>query len=943
MPRREVCIPTSSKAGSIARRQRPNQQRTSALKLVIVESPAKAQTIGKFLGKDYKVVASYGHIRDLPKSAEEIPEEFKSQPWARLAVDVDNGFRAVYVVQKESKKNLAELKKLCKEAEEVILATDEDREGESISWHLLEVLKPKVAVSRIAFHEITKTAIEQAVASPRQVNDQLVRAQETRRILDRLFGYELSPVLWKRVRTGLSAGRVQSVAVRLVVEREEERRAFHRAEYWDVEAKLCAQGKEFTAELVSLDDKRVAEGKDFDAATGRLKSPGGERVAWLDRAAAEELARTALGAVPWRVVSVDQKETRQRPQPPFITSTLQQAASSAYGFSPRRTMEIAQRLYEGVDLGEGEREGLITYMRTDSVVLSERALAEAGEVIANLFGSRYHSRRQYTTKSRMAQEAHEAIRPTHLARRPESVANCLNPDELKLYRLVWNRAVASQMADAELLKTTADIEANAAGKRALFRAAGQVITFAGFLRVMESQTKETELPPITEGMPVGPGQPIALSAVDPVQHETQPPARFTEASLVRRLEEEGIGRPSTYAPTISIIQQRGYVERMGQALAPSFLGIAVTILLRGHFAEYVDVGFTAKMEEGLDEIAEGTRELLEFLTRFYHGAPGKPDEKGLKPRIAAEMELIEYPAIPVGDTPEGEPLIVRLGRSAPFLQRGEGGEGNVVSIPKGLYYDELSVEKAMELLAASSKAAEGLGNDPSTGLPVFAFIGPYGPYVQLGVTGPAKSPKPKRASLPKGTPVEDVTLATALKYLSMPRTLGAHPEKGKPVVVNLGRFGPYVGCDGEFRSLEKGEDVFGVTFERAITLLNQPKPSGAKKLLKNLGNAPGTETPIDVYEGRYGPYVTNGAVNATLPKTLADPTQVTMEEALALLVIAAEKKPGRPFKRRAAPFKKAAASDSAAPKKKAAAKKKPAAKKKASAKKKAAAKKKPRA
>ncbi len=902
------------------------------MKLVIVESPAKAQTIGKFLGPNYKVVASYGHIRDLPKSADEVPEEYKSEPWARLAVDVDHGFRAVYVVQKESKKNLAELKKLCKEAEEVILATDEDREGESISWHLLEVLKPKVPVSRIAFHEITKTAIEQAVASPRQVNDQLVRAQETRRILDRLFGYELSPVLWKRVRTGLSAGRVQSVAVRLVVEREEDRRAFHRAEYWDVEATLAADGKEFGADLVSLDDKRVAEGKDFDAATGLLKVSAEERVVWLDSDSAGEVARASLAAVPWRVSTVDQKETRQRPQPPFITSTLQQAASSACGFSPRRTMEIAQRLYEGVDLGEGEREGLITYMRTDSVVLSERALAEAGEVISNLFGERYHTRRQYTTKSRMAQEAHEAIRPTHLARTPESLARYLNPDELKLYRLVWNRAIASQMSDAELQKTTIDFEANAAGQRALYRASGMVITFAGFLRMQESQQKEAQLPALTPGMPVGPGQPVALKTVEPAGHETQPPARYTEASLVRRLEEEGIGRPSTYAPTISIIQLRGYVERVGQALAPSYLGIAVTILLRGHFAEYVDLGFTAQMEEVLDEIAEGTREWADFLTRFYHGGLESTGEKGLKPRIAAELGNIEYPAIPVGTTPEGQTLIVRLGRSAPFLQRGEGGEGNVVSIPKGLFYDELLVEKALGLLEASSKAAEGLGVDPKTDLPVYAFVGPYGPYVQLGGNGDGKGPKPKRASLPKGTVIESVTLAVALNYLSMPRVLGEHPEKAKPVVVNIGRFGPYVGCDGEFRSLEKGESVFGVTLERAMALLNQPKPSGAKKLVKNLGNAPGTETAIDVYEGRYGPYVTDGKVNATLPK-LSDPMQVTMEEALALIAIAAEKKPSGP-KRRSAPFKKTAA----APKKKAAVKKKPAATKK-----KPAAKKKPSA
>lgn len=880
------------------------------MKLVIVESPAKAKTIGKFLGRDYRVVASYGHVRDLPQSADEIPAALRKKPWARLGVDVDNGFSPCYVVQKDSKKHLSELKKLCAEADAVILATDEDREGESISWHLLEELKPKVPVSRIAFHEITKSAIDQAMASPRSMNDQLVRAQETRRILDRLFGYELSPVLWKKVRTRLSAGRVQSVAVRLVVEREEERRAFHRAEYWDVQAALSAGGKAFTATLTALDGQRIAQGKDFDAATGALKERLDDKVAWLDADGAAAVARALQARTPWRVAAVEQKEAVQRPLPPYTTSSLQQAASSVCGFSPRQTMQIAQRLYEGVDLGSGEREGLITYMRTDSVVLSEKALQEAGAVISRLYGPEYHHRQQYTTKSKMAQEAHEAIRPTHLDKTPEAVAPFLKPEELKLYRLVWNRTIASQMAPAKLFKTAVDFHAEADnGRPAVLRANGSVVTFPGFLRLLEGMQKETELPPLKEGMTVGPGGDIALDGVVPEQHCTQPPARFTEASLVKRLEEEGIGRPSTYAPTISTIQAREYVERVDKALAPTYLGIAVTLLLRRHFGEYVDVGFTARMEDVLDSIAEGGQDWQAFLHDFYFG--DKHDYgQGLKPQIAEKLPEIEFPAIPVGDTPDGEPLVVRLGKGEPFLQRGPGGEGNFATIPRGLYYDELTVERALEVLETKAKTGEGLGADPVTGLTVYAFEGRFGPYVQLGFAKESKE-KVKRASLPKGTDVGTVTMETALKYLSLPRTLGAHPEKGKPVMASIGPYGPYVGCDGEFRSLPKNdtEAVFKVDLEGALALLSQPKGVRAKQVLRTLGVMPGTDTPVELYEGRYGPYVTNGDVNATLPKDTT-PEAVTLERALELIA-EAEKKPRKPARRKAAP-KKAAAKKPAA-------------------------------
>jgi len=852
------------------------------LKLVIVESPAKAKTISRFLGKEYKVMASYGHIRDLPSSAEEIPPEYKDKPWATLAVDTDNGFAPIYVVPKESKKALNEIKKALKEAEEVVLATDEDREGESISWHLLETLKPKVPVKRIAFHEITKSAILEALANPRGLDMELVNAQESRRIVDRLFGYSLSPLLWKKVRPKLSAGRVQSVAVRLVVEREEERKAFKTARYWSIEATLSADGKSFGASLISLNGKRLATGKDFDPATGLLKTDAktANEVIHLLEDEAQRTAQALFLHVPWRVASLTQKKTRQSPAPPFITSTLQQAASSILNLSPRRTMQIAQKLYEGVDIGGGEREGLITYMRTDSVTLSENALAEAGQVIRQLFGPEYYQGpRRYVTKSKNAQEAHEAIRPTHLHRHPDSLRAYLAHDELTLYQLIWNRTIASQMPDAEILKTTVDFEVTLENQTAILRANGSVVSFPGFLRAANGNHRDTELPPLAEGQHVGPGEAIELQSVEAEAHQTVPPPRYTEASLIQRLEEEGIGRPSTYAPTISTIEQRGYVERVGKTLVPTFLAVAVISLLRKHFQEYVDLGFTARMEDALDEISNGRLNSKEFLAKFYRGNGNFGD--GLLPQIEKELPKMEFPVIPVGQDPQtGDPIIVRLGKTSPYIQRGEGGAENTVPIPREINYEELTPDKALSLLQFKAKASEALGRHPETGENIYLQIGPYGPYVQQGETGEGKK-KPKRASLPKGMSLSAVTLDIALRLLSLPRELGRHPENGETITAAVGRFGPYVKCGNEFRSLDVTDDVYTISLERALELLAQPKKSRrkTKTVLATLGSHPETGNPIELCDGRYGPFVTDGKINVSVPKDI-DPHSVTLEQAL---------------------------------------------------------------
>ncbi len=660
--------------------------------LVIVESPAKARTLSRFLGKDYRIEASYGHIRDLPDSASEVPKDIKEKSWGRMGVDTDGDFTPHYVVPADKKKHVQALKEAMKDASEVILATDPDREGESISWHLEQLLKPKVPVRRIHFHEITEEAIRGALDhAPEDVNQNLVRAQESRRILDRLYGYTLSPVLWKKVQTGLSAGRVQSVAVRLIVEREEERLAFVKASFWDLEATLRGGASEFGATLIKVDDKRVATGSNFND-KGQLTST---TVTRLDEKIATALAEGLKRQMPWTVTSVEEKPASQRPSAPFTTSTLQQEANRKLGFSSDRTMSVAQRLFQGVDLGGGELEGLISYHRTDSTTLSDKALAEAGHAVQEMYGKDYYrGPRQYQTKVRNAQEAHEAIRPTDFRRTPQALERILESDELKLYELVWKRAVASQMADAQLLRTSIEITGTTPDNhRAVFSSSGKAIEFAGFLRAYvegsddpsaELGEQETLLPKLKVGDKVhAPDQldeNLILLRVGAKGHETAPPARYTEASLVKRLEEEGIGRPSTYAPTVATIQRRGYVSKQGKALVPSFTAFAVTRLLREHFADYVDIGFTAEMEEMLDAISNGQKDWLDFIRAFYRG-DGK--HTGLETIVQGKDKSIDYPMMLLGDDPEsGKQVRVRIGRYGPFLQLGDAGDDSPrASIP----------------------------------------------------------------------------------------------------------------------------------------------------------------------------------------------------------------------------------------------------------------------
>ena len=852
------------------------------MKLVIVESPAKAKTIEKFLGPDYRVEASYGHIRDLPSSAKEIPSAIRKKSWARLAVDTESGFRPVYVVPQSSKKRVQELRKILKDADEVILATDEDREGESISWHLLEVLDPSVPVRRIAFHEITPSAIQEALSAPRDVNGPLVKAQEARRILDRLYGYSLSPVLWKKVRTKLSAGRVQSVALRLIVEREEERQRFRTSEYWDAKAAFESPEGSFQAALTKVGDKRVATGRHFDATTGEPED--NDEVVVLDEETAKRIAEQTAGAVPWRVASVERKSTKQRPAAPFTTSTLQQAASNRLRMSPKKTMMVAQRLYEGIDLGGGDREGLITYMRTDSVTLSQKALSDAETYIRGTFGGDYHTGpRVYKTKSKVAQEAHEGIRPSEIARTPDDVAPFLSKDELALYRLIWNRTVASQMADAQVDRTAVELVAEVDGVAHGFRANGSILRFPGFLRVYGDQREDQILPALEEGDAVGAeGSAAVLQGVDAEKHETRPPPRYTEASLVKKLEEEGIGRPSTYTPTISTIQDRDYVQKKGGALVPTYVGMAVIRLLREHFGQYIDLRFTARMEDSLDDIAAGNADSESFLDAFYNGEEGR---LGLVRRIEESLPEIDFPRIPVGTDPEtGEPIRVRIGKNYVFAERGEGDDATRATIPIDLLIDELTVDKAIELFEATSKADQPLGSDPDTGLNVYAKVGPFGPYVQLGEA--TEDHKPRRVSLPRGMTVDDVALDYALKLLSLPREIGVDPESGKPVTAGLGRYGPYVERARQYRSLPSADDIFTVTLEEALALLAQKR---GKTVLKVVGPHPETGAEIQLLDGRYGPYVTDGSVNASTPKG-SDPMEVTVEEAVSLLAEAAERK-----------------------------------------------------
>jgi DNA topoisomerase-1 len=865
----------------------------AAKPLVIVESPAKAKTLGRFLGTKYRVEASFGHIRDLPESAADVPKEIKEKDWGRLGVDVDSDFTPYYVVPGGKRKQVAHLKTAVKEASEILLATDPDREGESISWHLKEVLKPKVPVRRIVFHEITEDAVNAALSHPGEVNENLVRAQESRRILDRLYGYTLSPLLWKKVQTGLSAGRVQSVAVRLIVEREEERRAFHSAEYWDLDASLKGEGREFVATLVRLGDKRIASGKDFDASTGALKNPN---VRLLDGATTTQLVEAIRANLPWTITAVEQRPGVERPAPPFTTSTLTQEASRKLGFSTERTMQVAQRLFQGLETGQGQMEGLITYHRTDSTTLSDKALQESSRVIGEMFGAEYYDGpRRYQTRVKNAQEAHEAIRPTDFRLAPSQLEGVIDADELKVYELIWKRTMASQMVDARVLRTTLEVSAQGPnGETAVMNASGKAIEFAGFRRAYvegsddpaaELEEQEAILPQAKVGDRIDQGDrtAITLLGTEAKRHETTPPARFTEASLIKELERLGIGRPSTFAPTIATIVRRGYVFRQGKALVPSFTAFAVTKLLRDHFGDFVETDFTAEMEEDLDEISRGERESIAFLREFYFG---DTKHRGLLPAVAQGADKAEYPVLDLGTDPDsGESVRIRIGRFGPFVQVGEGGPGRTASLPEDVAPADLSVGKALELVRAKAEGPRTLGVDPATGQNVYVMNGRYGAYVQLGETPEGKkAEKPKRASLQTGMTDATVTLEEALKLLSLPRLLGLHPDDNEPIVTNFGRFGPYAKHGDEFRSLESEDDVFNISFDAALELMRAPKQSrrrqgAAKKTLRELTQEGAT---LKVLAGRYGPYVTDGTTNASITKGM-NPETLTWDQAQELL------------------------------------------------------------
>jgi DNA topoisomerase I len=834
-------------------------------RLVVVESPTKAKTIRGFLPDGYRVAASMGHVRDLPESAAEIPPAVKGQEWARLGVNVEADFEPLYVVPASKKKVVAELRALLKDADELVVATDEDREGESIGWHLVEVLRPRVPISRIVFHEITPEAIRDALRQPRQIDTDLVRAQETRRILDRLVGYTVSPLLWKKIAGGLSAGRVQSVAVRLLVQRERERRAFRSGSYWDLKALLEREGIQFAATLASVGGRRVATGKDFDESTGRIRA--GRDVVLLDETQARAL-RARIEHGEWRVAETEDKASVRRPPPPFTTSTLQQEANRKLRLSARDTMRVAQRLYE---------EGFITYMRTDSVHLSEQAMTAARGRIARHYGSEFLSAapRQYTTKSKGAQEAHEAIRPAGTEMRTAKECG-LDGLEARLYDLIWKRTVASQMAEARLTQSVAMIRAD----DALFRAAGTRIDFPGFFRAYVEgsddpdaalEDRETPLPKLQAG------DAVALDELNAVGHETQPPARYTEATLVKMLEAEGIGRPSTYASIIGTVIDRGYVERVENQLVPTFTAFAVTELLERHFPTLVDTKFTARMEEELDEIAEGDAAWLPYLKQFFCG----PDGLESKVRVGQdEIDPREASTIHLSDLPGR----VRIGRFGPFVEVGDGEKPVTATIPEGIAPADLTAAQVERLIRAKSEGPDSLGADPATGEPIYVLQGRFGPYVQRG-QATDENPKPRRASLPKGMDPAQVTVEMASRWLSLPRSLGTHPETGADVQAGIGRFGPFVVHEGEFRSLGKDDDVYEVGLERALEILAQPKGgrrSGGVEPMRDLGKHPADGEPVLMFEGRYGPYVKHGGINASLPKGAA-PEKLSLEEAIGLI------------------------------------------------------------
>ncbi|MFI0486034.1 type I DNA topoisomerase [Actinomadura sp. 9N215] len=858
-------------------------------RLVIVESPAKAKTIAGYLGRGYIVESSIGHIRDLPGSASEVPAKYKGEPWAKLGVNVEREFEPLYVVNSDKRQQVQKLKKLLAEADELYLATDEDREGEAIAWHLQEVLQPKVPVHRMVFNEITKDAIQRAAANPRELNMPLVNAQETRRVLDRLYGYEVSPVLWKKVMPKLSAGRVQSVATRLVVERERERIAFVPAHYWDIAAQFDTgkddEPKVFKAGLVSVDGKRVAQGRDF-ASDGTLKT---RDALHLDEPAARALAER-LRDRPYEVKSVERKPYTRRPYPPFRTTTLQQEASRKLNYSAKYTMSVAQKLYEN---------GFITYMRTDSITLSETAITAARRQAASLFGGEYvpDKPRVYASKVKNAQEAHEAIRPAGDTFRTPAETG-LSGDQFRLYELIWKRTIASQMKDATGQSVSIRVTGlSTQNERAEFGATGKTITFYGFLKAYvesaddpstDRDDQERRLPNLAEH------DPLTATAVDAEGHSTRPPARYTEASLVKELEEREIGRPSTYASIIGTILAREYVFKKGTALVPSFLAFAVVNLLEQHFGNLVDYDFTAHMEDGLDEIARGEAERVRWLTRFYFGDDG---EEGLKELVGdiGDIDAKGISSFPIKDSD----IMVRVGRYGSYLDR----DGERANIPDDIAPDELTAEKAEELLAQPSGDRE-LGTDPATGHTIVAKSGRFGPYVteilpeqappaegeKKKRTKKADVAKPRTGSLFKSMTLDTVTLDDALKLLSLPRTLGE--LDGEPVTAQNGRFGPYIKRGTDSRSLGSEDDLFTVTLEQAKELFAQPKQRGRRSAsaapLRELGKDPSSEKPVVVKEGRFGPYVTDGETNASLRKG-DEVESITIQRAAELLAERREK------------------------------------------------------
>jgi DNA topoisomerase I len=924
-------------------------------RLVIVESPTKARKLAGYLGSNYIVESSRGHIRDLPRAAADVPAKYKSQPWARLGVNVDEDFEPLYIISPDKKGTVTELKGLLKDVDELYLATDGDREGEAIAWHLLETLKPRIPIKRMVFHEITEQAILEAAENPRDLDIDLVDAQETRRILDRLYGYEVSPVLWKKVAPKLSAGRVQSVATRIIVQRERDRMAFRSAAYWDVVAELDAsvsdpraQPPTFNARLTTVDGLRVATGRDFDS-LGTLRGGSGaaEKVIVLDEASAGSLAAGLRGSQ-LTVGSVEEKPYTRRPYPPFMTSTLQQEAGRKLRFSAERTMSIAQRLYEN---------GYITYMRTDSTTLSQSAINAARTQARQLYGEEYvhPSARQYTRKVKNAQEAHEAIRPAgETFATPDAARRELDGDDFRLYELIWQRTVASQMADAR--GTTLSLRINgevstATGKReVVFSASGRTITFAGFLKAYvetvdelaggEADDAESRLPHLTQG------QRVDATELTPDGHSTNPPARYTEASLIKALEELGIGRPSTYSSIIKTIQDRGYVHKKGSALVPSWVAFAVTGLLEQHFGRLVDYGFTAAMEDELDAIASGTERRTNWLNNFYFGgdhgvADSVARSGGLKKLVGVNLEGIdarEVNSIKLFDDAEGRAVNVRVGKNGPYLERmvvGDDGEPTPqrANLPDSLTPDELTLDVAEELFSTPQEGRT-LGVDPETGHEIVAKDGRYGPYVTEvlpkpddddGAAGqPAKKgkktpgpkgPKPRTGSLLRSMDLQTVTLEDALKLLSLPRVVGVDPDSKEEITAQNGRYGPYLKRGTDSRSLATEDQMFEVTLEEALKLYAEPKRRGrqgaAAPPLRELGTDPASGKPMVIKDGRFGPYVTDGETNASLRKG-DDVLSITDARASELL---ADRRARGPVKRTAKKTAKKAPANKTAAKK----------------------------